>query len=119
MQFLLDRCLITNKTTLKHFYALFIEATEIRIAKEEAPPNNIVFEKTIKKEELIYLFNELGKFMYHSTKGQQDKIYNSLLGEQVTIEKGVVIPPRVMVFDEVNRKMFLENAISTLSFYED
>ena len=32
LQFLLDRCLITNKTTIKHFYALFVEATEKRVA---------------------------------------------------------------------------------------
>ena len=30
MQFLLDRCLISNKNTLKHFYILFQEATEKR-----------------------------------------------------------------------------------------
>ena len=76
MQFLLDRCLITNKTTIKNYYDLFNEATHKRISKEPPPPNNIVFEKVIKKEELIFLFNELGKFMYHNIKGQQDKIYN-------------------------------------------
>jgi hypothetical protein len=33
MQFLLDRCLISNKITLKHFYNLFVEATQKRIEK--------------------------------------------------------------------------------------
>lgn len=36
MQFLLDRCLLTNKVTLKKFYELFIDATQKRIDKE--PP---------------------------------------------------------------------------------
>ena len=34
-------------------------------------------------------------------------------------EKDSVHLSRVMVFDEINRKMFLENAVSTLSAYED
>ena len=80
MQFLLDRCLITNKTTLCHFYSLFVEATHKRIEKEPPPANNVVVEKSIKKEELIFLFNELGKFLYHNSKNYQDKVYNDLLG---------------------------------------
>ena len=50
MQFLLDRCLITNKTSIKHFYSLFIDATDKRISKEPPPPANVVIEKIIKKE---------------------------------------------------------------------
>jgi hypothetical protein len=50
MQFLLDRCLLTNKITLKNFYHLFVEATEKRIVKDPPPHNNIVLEKIIKKE---------------------------------------------------------------------
>lgn len=42
MQFLLDRCMITNKITLRHFYNLFVEATQKRIDKEPPPANNVV-----------------------------------------------------------------------------
>jgi hypothetical protein len=56
MQFLLDRCLISNKITLKHFYNLFVEATQKRVEKEVPVANNAA-EKVIKKEELIFLFN--------------------------------------------------------------
>ena len=37
--------------------------------------------------------------MYHNIKGQQDKIYNELLGEKVVAEKDSVHLSRVMVFD--------------------
>jgi len=40
MQFLIDRCLLTNKMTLKHFYNLFVEATQKRISKEPPPLNS-------------------------------------------------------------------------------
>jgi hypothetical protein len=30
VQFIIDRCLVTNRTTLQHFYGLFLAATEKR-----------------------------------------------------------------------------------------
>jgi hypothetical protein len=82
IQFIIDRCLINNKTTLKHFYDLFMIATEKRVAHEPPPVvvNNIVFERTIQKTEFIFLLNELGKYIYHNDKNHQDKVYNDLLG---------------------------------------
>ena len=118
IQSLLDRCLITNKTTLQHFYNLFVEATHKRIEKEPPPPNNAVLEKIIRKEELIFLFNELGKFIYHNSKNHQDKIYNDLLGEKIVAEHDSMHYSRVMIMDEINRKMFMENAVCVLSEYE-
>lgn len=48
MQFLLDRCLLTNRVSLKRFYQLFVDATQKRIDKEP-PPTNPSLEKIIKK----------------------------------------------------------------------
>ena len=118
MQFLLDRCLITNKTTICHFYNLFVEATYKRVEKDPPPANNIVVEKSIKKEELVFLFNELGKFLYHNSKNYQDKVYNDLLGEKIVADNDSMNYSRVMTMDETNRKMFMENAIIVLSEFE-
>jgi hypothetical protein len=41
IQFLLDRCLISNKITLKNFYNLFIESTEKRVEKEQSSQNSV------------------------------------------------------------------------------
>ena len=57
--------------------------------------------------------------MYHKDKAYQDKLYNELLSEKVVAEKDAVLYSRVMIFDELNRKMFLENAVETLATYED
>lgn len=43
MQFVIDRGLVTNKTTLKQFYNLFLISTEKRILNETANLNpNII-----------------------------------------------------------------------------
>ena len=77
MQFVIDRGLVTNKTTLKQFYNLFLISTEKRILNETASLNpNIILEKSIQKGEFIFLLNELGKHIYHNDKNHQDKVYN-------------------------------------------
>lgn len=119
-QFVVDRCLVTNRTTLKHFYQLFLVATEKRLSLEPPSPNpNIVIEKTINKQEFIFFLNELGKHIYHNDKSHQDRVYNDLLGEKSHAEKDAIHYPRVMIMDEINRKMLMENAIRTLANYED
>ena len=80
-QFIIDRCLVNNRTTIKHLYNLFLFATEKRTSLE--PPinaNSLMIEKTINKQEFIFLLNELGKYVYHNDKNQQDRVYNDLLG---------------------------------------
>lgn len=120
VQFVIDRCLIGNRTTMKHFYSLFLLATEKRLANE--PPTttpNLLIEKSIQKQEFIFLLNELGKYIYHNDKNHQDRVYNDLLGEKTHAEKDAIYYPRVMIMDEINRKMMMENAIKTLSTFED
>lgn len=117
-QFVIDRSLVTNKTTLKQFYHLFQVATDKRISQEPPSANpNLIIEKTIQKQEFIFLLNELGKHIYHNDKNHQDKVYNDLLGEKTHAEKDAIHYPRVMSMDETNRKMLMENAIKTLSHY--
>ena len=83
VQLVVDRGLITNQTTLKHFYDLFSAATEKRISQEPpAQQSAIVLEKTITKPEFIFLINELGKYLFQGDKHHQYKIYNELLKEK-------------------------------------
>jgi hypothetical protein len=53
-QFVLDRSLVTNRTTIKHFYALFNQATEKRLALEPPTPTNmgvnLLLERNIQKQ---------------------------------------------------------------------
>ena len=50
IQLIIDRSLITNQTTLKHFYDLFNTATHKRTAQEPPPQQTaIILEKTITK----------------------------------------------------------------------
>lgn len=99
-QFVVDRCLVTNRTTLKHFYQLFLVATEKRLSLEPPSQNpNIVIEKTINKQEFIFFLNELGKHIYHNDKSHQDRVYNDLLGEKSHAEKDAIHYPRVMIMD--------------------
>lgn len=81
--------------------------------------SNLVLEKTIQKQEFIFLLNELGKYLYHNDKNHQDKVYNDLLGEKTQVEKDAISYSRVMIMEETNRKMMMENAISILSSYEE
>lgn len=46
-------------------------------------------------------------------------MYNELLGEKTHAEKDTIYYPRVMIMDEINRKMLMENAVKVLSQYED
>jgi len=63
--------------------------------------------------------NELGKYVYHNDKNHQDRVYNDLLGEKTHAELDTIFYPRVMIMDEVNRKLMMENAVKVLSAYED
>lgn len=84
IQFVIDRSLVSNRTTLQHFYNLFLISTEKRISSEPqvAILPNVLLEKTIHKQEFIFLLNELGKYVYHNDKNHQDRLYNDLLGEK-------------------------------------
>lgn len=81
--------------------------------------NNVVMEKTINRQEFIFLLNELGKYWYHNDKNHQDKVYNQLLGEKAQVEKDAIVYSRMMPMEEVNRKMTMESAIQTLVSYEE
>jgi hypothetical protein len=120
IQFVVDRSLVSNRTTLQHFYNLFLMATEKRISNE--PPlavmPNLLIEKSIHKQEFIFLLNELGKYVYHNDKNHQDRVYNDLLGEKTHAEMDTIFYPRVMIMDEINRKLMMENAVKVLSAYE-
>lgn len=65
------------------------------------------------------MLNELGKHLYHNDKNQQDKVYNDLLGEKSLADKESITYPRIMIMDEVNRKMMMENAIKTICAFEN
>ena len=122
MQFVLERGLVSNRTTLKHFYNLFAIATEKRYSLEPISPStnaNIVIERTITKQEFIFLLNELGKYWFHNDKNHQDRVYNQLLGEKAQVDKDSIVYSRVMPMEEINRKMTMENAMKVLVSYED
>ena len=62
IQFVLERGLVSNRTTLRNFYNLFLVSTEKRISLEPATPITpgnlvVVVEKTILKPEFIFLLN--------------------------------------------------------------
>lgn len=46
-------------------------------------------------------------------------MYNDLLGEKSVADKEAVNHPRVMIMDEINRKMMMENAIKTICAFEN
>lgn len=53
IQFVLERGLVSNRITLRHFYNLFVVATEKRLSLEPSTPttmNNMMIEKTILKQ---------------------------------------------------------------------
>ena len=79
MGFILDRSLVNNRVTLKHYYDLFCTMVRKRYDDDSANQNPLI-ERNITKEELVILFNELGKKVYHNDKNHQDKLYNDLLG---------------------------------------
>jgi hypothetical protein len=64
------------------------------------------------------LLNELGKHVYHNVANYQDRVYNDLLGEKLTAEKDEMRYSRVMIMDEINRKMLMENSVKTICEYE-
>lgn len=90
MQFIVDRCLVNNKVTLQHFYMLFEQATKKRTELENShQPDKmsqtiVALERTIKKEEFVFLLNELGRHIYHNVANYQDRVYNDLLGDKST-----------------------------------
>ncbi len=53
IQFVIDRGLVSNRTTLSHFYSLFQMATEKRMMNEPVTPGtvaNMMIERTIQKQ---------------------------------------------------------------------
>ena len=56
--------------------------------------------------------------MYHNASNYQDRVYNDLLGEKLTAEKDEMHYSRVMIMDEINRKMLMENSVRILCDYE-
>ena len=64
------------------------------------------------------MLNELGKHVYHKVANYQDRVYNDLLGEKLTAEKDEMRYSRVMIMDEINRKMLMENSVKTICEYE-
>ena len=83
MGFVIDRSLVTNKTTLLYFYELFCTIVAKRYEKEmsnnSSGVNNPLLERTILKDEFIILLNELGKKVFHNDRNYQDRVYNELL----------------------------------------
>jgi hypothetical protein len=60
----------------------------------------------------------LGKHVYHNASNYQDRVYNDLLGEKLVADKDEMHYSRVMIMDEINRKMLMENSVKTITEYE-
>lgn len=124
MQLLLDRCIITNRISILTVFQLFQQAVQKRYSQpkkedtKEVATINPLQERHITKDELKNSFiNELGKVMFPRDKNYQDKVYNELLSEKVVANRDSMEYPRVMIFDEINKRLLSEPAIRTLCQY--
>jgi hypothetical protein len=56
--------------------------------------------------------------MFPHDKNYQDKVFNEILSEKIIANKDSMEYPRVMVFDEINRRLLSEQSIKTLCHFE-
>lgn len=61
-----------------------------------------------------YFINELGKLMYPYDKNYQDKVFNEILSEKIIANKDSMEYPRVMIFDEINKRLLSEQSVRVL-----
>jgi len=56
--------------------------------------------------------------IFHQEKNHIEKLFNQILADKTVISKDSIENPRVMVFDEVNKKLLSEGAIRAVCDYE-
>ncbi len=52
--------------------------------------------------------------MYPYDKNYQDKVFNEILSEKIIANKDSMEYPRVMIFDEINKRLLSEQSVRVL-----
>ena len=115
---LLDRCVFNTKFTLTEFHPLFLEALKVRPAKP-VEKSEVQGEKVLSKEQLIFLLNEAAKILHKPDPNFLDRFYSNFLSEKMEIENGEINRARVMVVDDISKKILVEEVVSQLCLYSE
>jgi hypothetical protein len=62
----------------------------------------------INKEQLIFLFNEAAKILFKPDPNYLDRFYLTFLSEKMESEGGEINRARVMVIDDLSKKLISE-----------
>ena len=115
---MLDRCMFNTKLTLAHFHTLFESATLVKPAPPEAK-REVQGERTISKEQLIFLFNEAAKLLYSPNPNYKERFFQTFLSEKIESDNGEINRARVMGFDDLSKKLLVEETVLKLVEYQD
>lgn len=115
---MLDRCIFNTKFTLVDFQPLFEASLRVKPVK----PNDkteVQGERVINREQLIFLFGEAAKILFRPDPNYLERFYLTFLSEKMESDGGEINRARVMVVDDLSKKLITEEAIRQLSLYSE
>ena len=75
-------------------------------------------ERIVGREQLIFVFHIISKLIFRADPNYQEKFYNEFLSEKADVNEGEYVQARIPAFDDINRKLFLEDAIQEMARHE-
>jgi hypothetical protein len=114
----LDRCIFNTKFTLTEFHPLFEASLKVKAVKA-SDKTEVQGERVINKEQLIFLFNESAKLLFKPDPNYLERFYVTFLSEKMESDGGEINRARVMVIDELSKKLIVEDVIKHLCHYSE
>ena len=74
-------------------------------------------ERVINKDQLIFLFNEAAKILYKPDPNYMERFYLNFLSEKMESEGGEINRQRVMVLDDLTKKLIVEEVVKQICLY--
>lgn len=113
---MLDRCIFNTKFTLVDFHPLFDAALHVKPTKPNEK-TEVQGQRVINKEQLAFLFAETAKILFKPDPNFLQRFYLTFLSEKIDSDGGDINRARVMVVDDVSKKLITEEAIRQLCLY--
>jgi hypothetical protein len=113
---MLDRCIFNTKFTLVDFHPLFEAALKVKPVKPNEK-TEVQGERVINREQLVFLFNEAAKLLFRPDPNFLERFYVTFLSEKMESDGGEINRARVMVIDELSKRLISEDAIRQLCLY--
>ena len=84
MMLMIDRCIFSNKFSVGDFYKVFQEVYSTMPSKDKGN-EDALGEKKMGREQMVYLFNLVGKKLYYPDPNYQERFYSTFLSEMTLV----------------------------------